>query len=95
MKRNIGWKWSLFFTISLTWIGGALLTLISQPLNKPRRVKLNKILGTIGIFLLLANIYVMTKNENYNLIGLIQLGGIIMYCLDGSKNVNSIEKIEE
>lgn len=95
MKRNIGWKWSLFFTIFLTWIGGALLTLISQPLHKPRRVKLNKILGTVSIFLLLANIYVMTKNENYNLIGLIQLGAIIMYCLDGSNNVNSIEKIKE
>jgi hypothetical protein len=88
VKRHIGWKWSLFFTISLTWIGGLLLSLLSMPLNKSRKIKTNKILGLLFVFVLVMNLYVMTKaDRNFNFIGCIINGGLIIYCLDGSKDI--------
>jgi hypothetical protein len=39
LRRNIGWKWSLFFTFIFTWIGGLILTLLSQKKGKkPRKL---------------------------------------------------------
>jgi hypothetical protein len=65
-KRQIGWKYSLFFTIFLTWIGGLILTLFSRPIQKSRRVGLNKIMGILGIVASLNSLYTMNNEKNYS-----------------------------
>ena len=95
VKRHIGWKWSLFFTISLTWIGGLFFSLLSMPLKKSRKIKTNKILGLLFVFVLVMNLYMMTKDDkNFNFIGFIINGGLIIYCFDRSKDIKPKDETE-
>jgi hypothetical protein len=93
-KRQIGWKYSLFFTIVFTWIGGLVLTLISRPIAKQRRVGLNRILGVIGAVGLLNNIYMIEKEKNYDFSNLYVFVGfvvLVVYCFDNSKKIETPE----
>lgn len=93
-NRQIGWKYSLFFTIVFTWIGGLVLTLISRPITKQRRVGLNRILGVIGAVGLLNNIYMIEKEKNYDFSNLYVFVGfvvLVVYCFDNSKKIETPE----
>jgi hypothetical protein len=98
LRRNIGWKWSLFFTLNFTWIGGLIITLLSQKKGKKPRKIINNILGS---FFMLGVVFQLSKllkiNEYYinywDYLPVIQGLGLAIYCFsrnDGVPNSDTI-----
>jgi hypothetical protein len=97
-KRNIGWKWSLFFTFILTWIGGLIVTLLSQKKGKKPRKIINNILGALFMLSVVLQLSKLLKINEYSInywdyIYVIQRLGIAMYCFSRANEVPNSDTI--
>lgn len=98
-KRNIGWKWSLFFTFFLTWIGGLIVTLLSQKKGKKPRKIINNIIGAFFMLSVLFPLSKLLKTNDYYInywdyYPVIQGLGLAFYCLSSSNDVQVRDNTE-
>jgi hypothetical protein len=98
LGRNIGWKWSLFFTFVFTWIGGLILTLFSQKKGKKPRKIINNILGSLYMAGVLIQLSKLLKINEYSInywdyLPVIQGLGLAIYCFSRNDEMPNSDTI--
>jgi hypothetical protein len=98
LRRNIGWKWSLFFTFIFTWIGGLILTLLSQKKGKKPRKIINNILGALFMLSVVFQLSKLLKINEYSInywdyLPVIQGLGLAIYCFSRNDEMPNSDTI--
>jgi len=98
-KRNIGRNWSLFFTFIFTWVGGLIITLLSQKKGKKPRKIINNILGAVFMLSVVFQLSKLLKTNEYDInywdyYPVIQGLGLAFYCFSRSNDVHITDNTE-